>query len=141
MSGQRAPAKDLISAQQQSTLNGAAGAPRTRSVRVLLAASYLDGGIIMSASLSAQQILGQEFLEIRARLIAVAALLDRLDRAEGSVAEDPRLHKIHQALEVLKGRKPDRAEQLQLIFSLPYEENWQTKLAVERRAPAASNGR
>ena len=39
----------------------------------------------MSNPLSASDVLNREFLEVRARLLQVAAALDRLDRAAGSV--------------------------------------------------------
>jgi hypothetical protein len=79
----------------------------------------------MSTPLAARDVLNREFLNIRARLIDVAAALDRIDRAEGSAAEDPRLAKIRQGLELLCGQATDRAEGLQLLFSLPYQDNWQ----------------
>ncbi len=78
----------------------------------------------MPHSMTAADVLDREFLGIRSRLIDVAASLDRIDRA-GAVADDPRLDKIRQSLEALGGDGPNRAEKLQLVFSLPYEENWQ----------------
>ena len=79
----------------------------------------------MSTPLAARDVLNREFLNIRARLIDVAAALDRIDRAAGSVADDPRLAKIRHSLAVLAGSTSDRAEQLQMLFSLPYQDNWQ----------------
>lgn len=78
--------------------------------------------------LSASDLLNRDFLEIRARLLEVAAALDRLDRAEGDVASDPRIERIRQALASLNSGQPDRAEQVQLLFSLPYESGWLTDL-------------
>ena len=79
----------------------------------------------MSMPLAATDVLDRECLEIRARLIDVAAALDRIDRAEGSVAGDPRLEKIRQAVQVLAGDTPQRAERVQSLFSLPYRDDWQ----------------
>ena len=70
------------------------------------------------------EVLDREFLGVRAKLIDVAATLDRVGRAEGPAPDDPRLDKIRRSLHVLAGDGSDRAEQLQLIFSLPYDENW-----------------
>lgn len=78
----------------------------------------------MPIPMAAAEVLEREFLGVRARLIDVAAALDRIDRAEGSVADDPRLDKIRQALQVLSGERSDRAEKLQLLFSLPYQDDW-----------------
>ena len=72
----------------------------------------------------------REFFETRAKLLELAAALDRLDRAEGSVSNDARIQDIHQALSVLSGDQPDRAERIQLIFSLPYEENWREQFGL-----------
>ena len=60
----------------------------------------------------------REFLGVRCRLIELAASLDRMDRAGGAAA-DPRLAQIRQALEILADDKPDRAERMQMAFSLP----------------------
>lgn len=87
----------------------------------------------MPGLLDAPEILNREFLEVRARLLQVAATLDRLDRAAGEVEHDPRREKINQALSILSAAKPDRAEQLQLLFSLPYDPNWRQTLGVDAR--------
>ena len=86
----------------------------------------------MSASQAAPDVLEQEFLPVRARLLEIAATLDRLERSSGSVNDDPRVARIREALDVLRGdagggTKGDRAEQVQLIFSLPYDDAWQEK--------------
>ena len=84
----------------------------------------------MPTVLDAPEILNREFLEVRARLLQVAATLDRLNRAAGSVVTDPRIGKIHETLEVLSSDAADRAEQIQLIFSRPYDDEWQDKYGV-----------
>ncbi len=82
----------------------------------------------MPTPLDAPELLEREFLEIRARLLHIASSFDRMDRAEGSVAEDPRLAKIAEALAILSDGKPDRAERIQLVFSRPYESDWRAAL-------------
>ena len=79
---------------------------------------------------TAKAVLDREFLEIRARLLQVAAALDRLDRAEGSVADDPRRKNLDKALDVLRGSEPRRAEQIQLIFSRPYSATWRESFEI-----------
>ena len=78
----------------------------------------------------ATEVLNREFLEIRAKLLEIAAALDRLDRAEGTVALDPRLVGIHQALAVLDEGGRGKAERVQLIFSRPYDENWRATFGL-----------
>ena len=82
--------------------------------------------------LSAVQVLDREFLELRAKILELAASFDRLDRADGSVRDDPRHYKLAQAIDCLLSDHPNRAEQIQLLFSRPYEGDWQSKLGVER---------
>jgi hypothetical protein len=81
----------------------------------------------MPSALTAPEILEREFLETRCKLLEVAAALDRLDRADGSVTTDHRRQKIQRALGVLASAQDNRAEQLQLLFSLDYDPEWQRK--------------
>lgn len=87
----------------------------------------------MSSVMTAEQILNREFLEIRAKILEIAASFDRLDRSEGSVEEDPRWRRIHEALDALRDSAGDRAEQVQLIFSRQYEETWPAKFGLSTR--------
>ena len=75
-------------------------------------------------AMPAQDVLDREYLEIRAKLLEVAASLDRMDRGEGSVSNDYRIQQFRNALQLIMDGNRDRAEQLQMIFSRPYDENW-----------------
>lgn len=72
--------------------------------------------------LPADKALDAYFLDARARLLDLAAFLDRLDRG-GSLA-DPRLADIRRALDVLREGSGGRAEAVQKLFSLDYDPNW-----------------
>ena len=72
----------------------------------------------------------QEFLPIRAKLLEVAASLDRLDRASGSLASESRRTQVQAAIQVLLRPEEDRAEQVQLIFSRPFEDDWREKFRM-----------
>jgi len=87
----------------------------------------------MSSVMTAPQVLNREFLEIRAKILEIAASFDRLDRSEGSLEDDPRLQRIHEALDVLRDGAGDRAEQVQLIFSRQYEETWPQKFGMSTK--------
>ncbi len=75
-------------------------------------------------------VLAREFLPVRAKLLEIAAALDRLDRAEGSPPDDARLAKIRESLALLERGEANRAERLQMLFSLPYDDNWRKTLAM-----------
>lgn len=80
---------------------------------------------------NAREVLEREFLLIRAKILEIGASLDRIDRAEGSAADDRRTSQIRQALEVLQSSDPNRAEQIQMVFSLPFDEDWQESFGRE----------
>jgi len=59
----------------------------------------------MTSPLAAPEVLNREFLEIRAKILEIPASLDRLDRAE----------------------------QAQMVFSLPYDDGWREKFSLAPR--------
>ncbi|MFP6611638.1 MAG: hypothetical protein VB875_18490 [Pirellulales bacterium] len=82
---------------------------------------------MISVPANAAELLEREFLEVRAKLLQVAATFDRLDRTDGCVNNDARMQGLRQALEILQSDTVDRAEQIQLLFSREYEDDWQTR--------------
>lgn len=72
----------------------------------------------------ARETLEREFLPLRGKLLELAAALDRIERSGDGPVEDARLEQIDRALTALRQPGTDRAERLQMIFSLPYEPNW-----------------
>jgi hypothetical protein len=85
----------------------------------------------MLIPLSAPEVLNREFLEIRCKILDLAASFDRLSRADGSLDDDPRLALLREALSIVMQDSPDRAEQVQMIFSRPYDDAWQATLKVQ----------
>jgi hypothetical protein len=79
----------------------------------------------MTAPANALETLNREFLSLRGKLLEVAAALDRIDRA-GGASDDPRVGQVQRSLKLLAEPREsaDRAEQMQMIFSLPYNPNW-----------------
>jgi hypothetical protein len=79
----------------------------------------------MTVRTKALDVLEREFLSLRGKIIEVAAALDRIGRA-GGVCDDPRVGRLQRSLELLSQPREtaDRAEQVQLIFSLPYDPQW-----------------
>ena len=77
--------------------------------------------------LTANRALDQYFLDVRCRILDVAASLDRISRGgnAGEVASDARMERIRAALDVLSDSSGDRAERIQQIFSLDYDPSWE----------------
>ena len=84
--------------------------------------------------MDAQQILDHEFLDIRSRILDVASSLDRIQRADGDVADDDRMKKLSEALQIALSSDPHRAEKIQLLFSREYDEDWKEQFSL----PASS---
>ena len=83
--------------------------------------------------LSAPEVLNREFLEIRSRILDIAAAFDRLSRSPGTVASDPRVTRLQEALTAVLEADENRAEQVQMIFSRPYDGGWQDNLQTGPR--------
>lgn len=75
-------------------------------------------------SMNASEILELYFIENRARLLDIAAFLDRIDRYPGAseAREDFRYRALLQAIELLNRREGDRTAAIQQLFSDPTSE-------------------
>jgi len=86
----------------------------------------------------AETVLQESYLETRAKLLEVAAVLDRIDRAGQQTGDslptdsDQARRKLSQAIEVLLDNKADRAERIQQLFSRPYESNWRSQFGLAK---------
>jgi hypothetical protein len=65
--------------------------------------------------LSKKELLDLQFIDARARVIDLAAFLDRLDRHDG--VSDIRLEYFGKAISVLRENRPDRAKAVLEVFS------------------------
>jgi hypothetical protein len=75
-------------------------------------------------------VLEQEFLPLRAKILELAAGLDRLDRAGGDMSTDGRRQRLERAIQLLLKDEPNRAELVQLLFSREYDATWRNKFGV-----------
>lgn len=93
----------------------------------------------------AEQVLQQEFLLARAKILELAATLDRIQRAGGNVDTHPQMQLLCRGFEILLDRhsgadqtqsvesqvpQDQRAQQVQLLFSRPYASDWRTTFQV-----------
>ncbi len=78
--------------------------------------------------MTARQILDRDFLEVRARLLDIAASLDRIDRGEASAEAraEAKHRQLQDGLHLLTDGQGNRAERLQMLFSLPYDPGWRS---------------
>ena len=84
---------------------------------------------------AANQILEESFLEVRAKLLEVAATLDRIDRSadeEGPLTNSAtsQRDRVDDAIRILLSEGPDRAERLQRLFSRIYEPSWREEMEI-----------
>ncbi|MCG8584744.1 MAG: hypothetical protein MI757_08545 [Pirellulales bacterium] len=90
----------------------------------------MDGTETALSTLDASATFEQEFLFLRAKILESAAVLDRVDRGDGTVGGDPRMERVLRAVDVLRDGAPNRAEQIQLIFSREYDADWRETFGV-----------
>jgi len=90
----------------------------------------------MSSPLSANAVLDRVYLEIRCKLLDIAACLDRVHRSDDAraVESDPRLDQIARGIDILSSDGIDRAERIQMLFSDAYVPQW------NRRENRSTNG-
>ncbi len=70
--------------------------------------------------LSQQQLIDEYFIEARARLLDLAAFLDRMDRSiERNAEDDFRMVALRQGVQALSASGPGRACAIQMILSDP----------------------
>lgn len=72
------------------------------------------------SALTPTAMVDEYFVENRTRLLEMAAFLDRVDRADPTLARrDFRLRVLADALQVLASAQPDRLVQIQMLLSDP----------------------
>jgi hypothetical protein len=75
-------------------------------------------------------VLEQEFLPLRAKILEIAAGLDRLDRATEVGDDCGRRERLEKAIQLLLADEPSRAARVQLLFSRDYDEDWRVQFEV-----------
>ncbi len=73
-------------------------------------------------SMDAEVVMNEYFLEHRAKILEIAAFLDRLDRAQGDASDDFRHKSFYAALAVLTDGQGDRTARILNVLSDPTTE-------------------
>lgn len=88
---------------------------------------------------NAEQVVEQEFLQIRAKILEIAAFFDRLaaDSVDEALSEsvvsglsEERLKLLRAGCELLLDSDGDKAARVQLLFSRKYDEQWRKAMGV-----------
>ena len=82
---------------------------------------------------NAEQVVEQEFLLVRAKILEIAAFLDRLEPEAAknvSTINAERLKLLQAGCELLLDSDPEKAARLQLLFSRRYDEHWRKAMGV-----------
>ncbi|MEM8736561.1 MAG: hypothetical protein AAGG44_20185 [Planctomycetota bacterium] len=79
---------------------------------------------------TAQQVLEQEFLQTRAKILELAAFFYRLQDAENSKVNEEQLKLLKQGCKILTSDGTDKAAQVQLLFSKEYKADWRKDYAI-----------
>ena len=74
---------------------------------------------VLRSPKTAEELLDMYFLDARSQMLETAAILDRIERAEGGaeVMNDLRLKKLRDVCDILKNGSGNRAEQFLMLFS------------------------
>ena len=73
---------------------------------------------------SAEKVLSEEFFIARSKILDLAATLDRLERADGSLEALHQLKLLEQGMGILLDEQSDKAKRVQLLMSRPYDPDW-----------------
>ena len=71
-------------------------------------------------------------LPMRAKILQLAASLDRMQRSDGDASLDDRYELLQKGLRILGESEEGRAERVQLLFSRPYDEEWNEAFDLSR---------
>lgn len=79
---------------------------------------------------TAEEILADEYLLARSRILDLAAFLDRIDNAPGSADESHPMPWLTQGLEILCDDEIHKARRIQLLMSREYDPAWRKKYGL-----------
>lgn len=76
---------------------------------------------VLRSPKTAEELLDMYFLDARSQMLETAAILDRIERADGGAEamNDHRLKKLRGVCDILKNGRNNRAEQFLMLFSEP----------------------
>jgi len=85
------------------------------------------------AERSAEQIVADEFMIARAKIVELAATLDRIERAAGDVEDSRNMQLLIQGMQILCDDEPEKAKRVQILMSRQYDPNWQSQMSISKK--------
>ncbi len=82
---------------------------------------------------SAEQIVADDFMIARARIVELAATLDRIERATGDVEDSKNMQLLMQGMQVLCDDEVEKAKRVQLLMSRQYDPQWQSQMSIAKK--------
>jgi len=82
---------------------------------------------------TAQQVIADEFLIARAKILELAATLDRIERSSGDVEDSKQMNLLAQGMHILCDEEVDKAKRVQLLMSRQYDPQWQHTMSIARK--------
>ncbi len=79
---------------------------------------------------TANQVLEQEYLQVRAKILELAAFFDRLSEAPASDVDPDKLELLQAGCRILEDGELDKAARVQLLFSREYDAQWREKYSI-----------
>jgi len=82
---------------------------------------------------TAEQIIADEFMIARAKIVELAATLDRIERAKGDVEDHKNMQLLVQGMHILCDDEVEKAKRVQLLMSRHYDPKWQSQMSIEKK--------
>jgi soluble cytochrome b562 len=82
---------------------------------------------------TAEQIVTDEFLVARAKILELAATLDRIERARGDVDDSRHMQLLTHGMQILCDDEVDKAKRVQLLMSREYDPKWIDTMSIAKK--------
>ncbi len=82
---------------------------------------------------TAEQVVADEFLIARAKILELAATLDRIERSSGDIADSKQMNLLAQGMHILCDEEVDKAKRVQLLMSRHYDPQWQNTMSIAKK--------
>ncbi len=82
---------------------------------------------------SAEKIIADDFMIARAKIVELAATLDRIERAQGEIADSNQMQLLMQGMHILCDDEIEKTKRVQLLMSRQYDPQWQAQMSIAKK--------